>query len=69
MYDPVGQLTVRINLTLDELEQTILAGSSEAPGIIPRLQDYAARRSHARNMTIRSVVLPGSAGSDSTLAF
>jgi hypothetical protein len=69
MYDPVGQLTVRINQTLDELEQTILSGSDDAPGLVGRLQDYAARRSHARNATIRSVVLPGSAGGNSILAF
>jgi hypothetical protein len=69
MYDPVGQLTLRINQTLDELEQTILAGSDDAPGLVGRLQDYAARRGHARNATIRSVVLPGSAGGNSILAF
>jgi|SRR5579872_574946 len=69
MYDPVGQLATRIDQTLFELEETILKGSNDAPGLISRLQDYGARRSHARNATIRSVVTPGSAGGDAVLAF
>ena len=68
MYDPVGQLATRIDQTLGALEQTILSGSADAPGLISRLQDYGARRSHARNATIRSVVLP-SAGGDLVPAF
>ncbi|MBS0263103.1 MAG: hypothetical protein JSS02_14260 [Planctomycetes bacterium] len=68
VYDPVGQLTTQINQTLDSLEQAILSGNADAPGLIQRLQDYGTRRGQSRNATIRSVVLPPS-GNSTILSF
>ncbi|HEY2414839.1 MAG TPA: hypothetical protein VGI40_21520 [Pirellulaceae bacterium] len=57
-FDPAGELSRQLNQTLDSLETLILTSDESGPGLIQRLQDYGARRSKARNATIRSAVLP-----------
>lgn len=57
-YDPRGELTKRVNQQLDQLEQMILVGNSEQPGLERRLQDYAMRRSQAREAAIRAAIFP-----------
>jgi hypothetical protein len=58
MYDPVGELSKRVNQQLDQLKQMILVGNSEQPGLQQRLQDYAMRRSQAREAAIRAAMFP-----------
>lgn len=58
LADPVGELSRRLDETLNALEQQIVAGTADAPGLAPRLRDYTARRNAARSVAIRSVVLP-----------
>jgi len=58
LYDPVGELTKRVNQQLDQLKQMILVGDSEQPGLEQRLQDYSLRRSEAREAAIRGAILP-----------
>ena len=47
LYDPVGELTKKMDEQLGQLEQMILVGDAEQPGLEKRLQDYASRRSQA----------------------
>jgi hypothetical protein len=58
LYDPVGELTKRVNQQLDQLEQMILVGNAGRPGLQQRLQDYSSRRSQAREAAIRQAILP-----------
>jgi hypothetical protein len=58
LYDPVGDLTNKINQQLDELERMIVVGDAERPGLATRLQDYSQRRSQARDAAIRGAILP-----------
>ena len=58
LYDPVGELTKKMDEQLDQLEQMILIGDDEQPGLEKRLQDYASRRSQARDAAIRGAILP-----------
>jgi hypothetical protein len=58
LYDPVGELTNRINHQLDQLEQMILVGNAEHPGLEKRLRDYSQRRSQARDSAIKAAILP-----------
>lgn len=69
LFDPAGELSRQLDQTLGALEQQILTGDQSGPGLIQRLQDYGSRRSSARNSAIRSLVLPGSPGTTTTLAF
>jgi len=57
-YDPRGELTKRVNQQLDQLEQLIVVGSSEQPGLQKRLEDYSLRRSQAREAAIRAAIFP-----------
>jgi hypothetical protein len=57
-FDPVGELSRRLDVTLGQLEELILGGDGTAPGLVQRLHDYALRRGQARNVAIRSAVLP-----------
>ncbi|HWB14099.1 MAG TPA: hypothetical protein VG826_33040 [Pirellulales bacterium] len=58
IFDPAGALGQELNVTLARLEALILQGDGENPGLYARLNDYAARRSQARNAAIKRVVLP-----------
>jgi len=58
LYDPAGELTKQVNEQLDQLEQMILMGDDEQPGLEKRLQDYSLRRSQARDAAIRGAILP-----------
>ena len=69
IFDPAGELSRQLDQTLGALEQQILTGDASGPGLIQRLQDYGARRNAARSSAIRSLVLPGSPGTTTTLAF
>jgi hypothetical protein len=57
MYDPIGQLTLRINQQLDELQQTILFASPEEPGMEQRLRDYSLTRCQSREAAIKGAIL------------
>jgi hypothetical protein len=57
-YDPRGELSKRVNQQLDQLEQLIVVGSSEQPGLQKRLEDYSLRRSQAREAAIRAAIFP-----------
>jgi hypothetical protein len=57
-YDPRGELAKRVNQQLDQLEQLIIVGSSEQPGLQKRLEDYSLRRSQAREAAIRAAIFP-----------
>jgi hypothetical protein len=57
-YDPRGELAKRVNQQLDQLEQLIVVGSSEQPGLQKRLEDYSLRRSQAREAAIRAAIFP-----------
>lgn len=54
IYDPVGNLSRRLDSQLIELEQLMLQGNGETPGLEAYLQEYAARRSAARYQAIES---------------
>jgi len=58
LYDPVGELTKKMDEQLDQLEQMILVGDAKQPGLEKRLQDYASRRCQARDAAIRGAILP-----------
>jgi len=57
LFDPVGELSGKLNGTLCQLESLILAGDQENPGLYVRLLNYAAERGQARNAAITSVVM------------
>ena len=57
-FDPAGELSRKIDGTLTQLEQLIIEGQGDEPGLYRRLLDYGARRSEARNAAIKSVVTP-----------
>ncbi len=57
LYDPIGELTKRVNDQLDQVEQMIVVGTSKQPGLQKRLEDYALRRSKARDDAIRAAIL------------
>jgi hypothetical protein len=56
LFDPAGELTKRVNQQLDQLEQLILVGNRAHPGLQMRLQDYAMRRSKARDVAIKAAI-------------
>jgi hypothetical protein len=58
LYDPVGELTKKMDEQLGQLEDLILVGNAKRPGLEKRLQDYASRRSQARDAAIRGAILP-----------
>ena len=57
VYDPAGELTKRIDSHLYDLERLILEGSPNAPGLVPRLRDYASQRGNSRRAALHNVVL------------
>lgn len=57
-YDPVGEISDRLNQTLSKLEALIIQGDGTLPGLEGRLRDYAARRAQARTVSLRDAVLP-----------
>jgi hypothetical protein len=57
LYDPLGELTKRVNEQMDQVEQMIVVGSSRQPGLQMRLQDYSLRRSKARDAAIAAAIL------------
>lgn len=57
LYDPVGELTKKMDEQLGQLEQMILVGDAKRPGLEKRLQDYASRRGQARDAAIRGAIL------------
>jgi hypothetical protein len=57
-YDPRGELTKRVNQQLNQLEQLIVVGSSQQPGLQKRLEEYSHRRSQARETAIRAAIFP-----------
>ena len=58
LYDPVGEISNRLNQTLIDLENLILSGNDTSPGLEYRLRDYATRRNQARSASIMTVVQP-----------
>lgn len=58
LYDPLGELTKRVNEQLDQVEQMIVVGTSKQPGLQKRLQDYSLRRSKAHDAAIAAAILP-----------
>lgn len=56
--DPCGTLSDKLNETLTQLEEGIINGLDNEPGLKKRLLDYGARRSQARKTAIHSVVRP-----------
>lgn len=56
-YDPVGTLTKRVNGQLDRLEQSILRGTAEKPGLEQRLREYSLRRRQSRESAISGAIL------------
>lgn len=67
IYDPAGELSLQLDETLLRLEEIIVSGNGEQPGLYHRLLDYASRRGQARKAAITSVVLPpGELSPDST---
>jgi hypothetical protein len=57
MYDPVGELTNKVNEQLNGMEQMILTGDAEHPGLQVRLLRYAQERADARNDAIKDALL------------
>jgi hypothetical protein len=57
MYDPVGELTNKVNEQLNGMEQMILVGDAEHPGLEVRLLTYAQERAEARNTAIQDALL------------
>lgn len=57
LYDPVGELTRKLNGQLDRLERLILVGTVKRPGLEWRLRYYSLRRSKARDAAIRTAIL------------
>lgn len=54
--NPCGELSRKLDETLTQLEQVIVNGYGNEPGLYKRLVAYAARRSQARKTAINSVV-------------
>jgi hypothetical protein len=57
MYDPVGELTKKMNEQLNGMEEMILVGDAEHPGLDVRLLTYAQERAEARNAAIQDALL------------
>jgi hypothetical protein len=58
IYDPAGELSRQLDFTLLRLEELILGGDYDNPGLYICLHDYTVRRGLARNAAITSVVMP-----------
>ena len=56
-FDPVGDLAMRLNWRIEELEQIIVCGTVEPPGLIMRLDRHSRQRSFARGQEIHRAVL------------
>jgi hypothetical protein len=56
-YDPVGELSRTLNGHLTTMEQLVLEGKPDAPGLITRLGQFSTQRGTARREAIRSAVL------------
>lgn len=56
MYDPTGAITHQMTAALKDIEKLVVNGDGRSPGLYQRLRDYAARRSEARNASIRAIV-------------
>ena len=56
-FDPVGDLAMRLNWRIEELEQIIVCGTRESPGLIRRLDRHSSERSFARGQEIHRAVL------------
>ena len=54
--DPAGELARKLDGTLTQLEQIIIAGYGDEPGLSKRLLNYGARRGEARKAAVHSVV-------------
>jgi hypothetical protein len=51
--DPEGKLAAEVGNRLQQLRHAILFGDEEAPGLIPRLQEFANERAKARRDAIQ----------------
>ncbi|MBY0589142.1 hypothetical protein K2X85_18360 [bacterium] len=58
MYDPIGEISRRLDATLLELETIILFGDSETAGLEQRLRFFSERRCQARDTSIRAALIP-----------
>jgi hypothetical protein len=58
LYDPVGEITDRLNKVLSKLEELILDGDGDQPGLVEQLRDVAQRRNGARGVAIRAALAP-----------
>ncbi len=57
VYDPAGELAKQLDSHLYRLEELILEGNSDAPGLMPRLRDYSRDRGNSRGSALRNAVL------------
>lgn len=57
VYDPAGELSKRLDAHLIQLENLILDGNEQAPGLMPRLRDYASQRGKSRRAALHNAVL------------
>lgn len=54
--DPVGKLTVEMDGRLRTLKEAILNGTSESPGLIPRLRAFSQTRGIARRDAVQELL-------------
>lgn len=58
ILDPAGELSSHLDETLIRLEELIVSGYDEEPGLYQRLRDFASLRANARRTAITAVGLP-----------
>lgn len=58
VFDPAGELSRMLDGKLTELEENILSGDADHPGLVARLRDYAAHRAAARRQALDKAVSP-----------
>lgn len=56
LYDPVEELTGKIDRKLDEVRVLIIHGDGMSPGLKPRLEDLAAKRSALRRRAVMELL-------------
>ena len=56
-FDPVGELSGKLDASLSQMETLILQGTNESAGLQGRLHDYSARRNRFRRQAIQQAVL------------
>lgn len=61
VFDPVGEMSRMLDAKLSQLEELVIHGDGNTPGLFSRLSDYTQRRAAARRQALDAAVSPSSA--------